>query len=329
MGKLCERPGCSDVAAMAYGFDVDRLLVWLAPRDPDADPARAGSLVQAPRRRDGRASRLDARRPRGSPSRACSVPKPDEAAATGAAAPAAPPQAGGRRQTPAVGAVAEPTRRRAPGVAERRPPPRCVEELDEARTVAEVTGEPSATDDPDATQAIPWLPTFDEHDDLDGVLSAPQPAARPGVQGHRPQALMQTTASLFIDGASATDVFEQLATLDRYPAWMRLVHRAEALAPDDGRPAWRVELRARVGPFARSKQLRMVRTVHEPPHRVRFERVQDDDRDHAAWILAATVERRSTAAPGVVTELATAGSSGARACWSACSRTRSAGARPR
>ena len=46
MGKLCERPGCSDVAAMAYGFDVDRLLVWLAPRDPGGDPLRAGSLCK-------------------------------------------------------------------------------------------------------------------------------------------------------------------------------------------------------------------------------------------------------------------------------------------
>ena len=117
---------------------------------------------------------------------------------------------------------------------------------------------------------------------------------------------MQTTASLFIDGASAADVFEQLATLDRYPPWMRLVHRVEALPPDDGRPAWRVELRARVGPFARSKQLRMVRTVHEPPHRVRFERVQDDERDHAAWILSAAVEDGDGGAL-VVTELSYSG----------------------
>jgi hypothetical protein len=101
---------------------------------------------------------------------------------------------------------------------------------------------------------------------------------------------MQTTVSLFIDGATASDVFEQVATLDRYPAWMRLVHRVEPLEPDGGRPAWQVQLRARVGPFARSKQLRMVRTVHEPLHHVRFERIQDDDRDHAEWVLTATVD---------------------------------------
>ena len=46
MGRLCERPGCSEVAAIAYGFDVDQLLVWLAARDPDGDPLRAGSLCR-------------------------------------------------------------------------------------------------------------------------------------------------------------------------------------------------------------------------------------------------------------------------------------------
>jgi hypothetical protein len=101
---------------------------------------------------------------------------------------------------------------------------------------------------------------------------------------------MHTTVSLFIDGASAADLFAHVATLDRYPSWMRLVHRVDPVDPDGGRPAWRVQLRARVGPFARSKQLRMVRTVCDAPHRVRFERIQDDHRDHAEWVLTATVD---------------------------------------
>jgi len=100
---------------------------------------------------------------------------------------------------------------------------------------------------------------------------------------------MHTTVELLIPDATTEDLFEQVATLDRYPAWMRLVHRVEPLAPDAGRPAWRVELRARVGPFARSKQLRMVRTEMEPGRRVTFERIQDDDKDHAEWVLSATV----------------------------------------
>jgi hypothetical protein len=118
---------------------------------------------------------------------------------------------------------------------------------------------------------------------------------------------MHTTVSLFIDGATAADVFAQVATLDRYPAWMRLVHRVDPLEPDAGRPAWQVQLRARVGPFARSKQLRMVRTVWEPQHHVRFERIQDDDRDHAEWVLAATVDEAEGGAT-LVTDLRYSGS---------------------
>jgi Polyketide cyclase / dehydrase and lipid transport len=113
---------------------------------------------------------------------------------------------------------------------------------------------------------------------------------------------MHTTVSMPIDGVSAADVFAHVDTLDRYPAWMRLVHRVEELAPDNGRPAWQVQLRARVGPFARSKQLRMVRTVHQPDHHVRFERIQEDGREHAAWILGVTIDDTPSGAQ-LVTEL--------------------------
>ena len=142
MGRLCERPGCSDVAVMAYGFDVDRLFVWLAPREPDSDPLRAGALCK--RHADAmvvpQGWTLDDRReltPR------LFRPAPDAGPASGRS----------RSRRPAVPA---------------EPP----EQL--ALTVAEVTGEPLA-DDPDATVAIPWMPTFDEHDDLDGVLAARSP----------------------------------------------------------------------------------------------------------------------------------------------------------
>ena len=100
---------------------------------------------------------------------------------------------------------------------------------------------------------------------------------------------MRSTVTAVVTGASPADVFAQVESLDTYPAWLRLVHRVESAEPEGGQPAWQVELRARVGPFARSKRLRMVRTVFEPGRRVRFERVQDDDRDHAEWILVAEV----------------------------------------
>lgn len=81
-------------------------------------------------------------------------------------------------------------------------------------------------------------------------------------------------------------VFELVEALDRYPEWLEIVSRVEAVDGD----GWLVDLRGRLGPFARSKRLRMVRTTHEPPRTVRFERDEEDGRSHAPWILDATVE---------------------------------------
>jgi len=101
---------------------------------------------------------------------------------------------------------------------------------------------------------------------------------------------MDIPVELIIEEVTPAEVFPHLATLDRYPSWMRLVHRVDPVEPDENRPAWWVELRARVGLFTRSKQLRMVRTIYEPDERVRFERVQPDERDHATWVMTATTE---------------------------------------
>jgi hypothetical protein len=100
---------------------------------------------------------------------------------------------------------------------------------------------------------------------------------------------MKATITKSFPDATVAALFAQIATLDRYPPWMRLVHRVTPLPPDVAGPAWWVELRARVGPFTRSKQLRMVRTRFVENELVRFERVQNDDRDHAAWILMGEV----------------------------------------
>jgi Protein of unknown function (DUF3499) len=143
MGRLCERPGCSDVAAMAFGFDADRLLVWLAPREPDSDRMRAGALCK--RHADAmvvpRGWTLDDRRETGP-----RLFRPEDAAAP-------PDRPRSRRARPDSDEGAEQL----------------------PLTVAEVTGEPLADEDPDATVAIPWMPTFDEADDLGGVLAARSP----------------------------------------------------------------------------------------------------------------------------------------------------------
>jgi hypothetical protein len=96
---------------------------------------------------------------------------------------------------------------------------------------------------------------------------------------------------------AAQVLFPHVDDLAAYPAWMRLVHRVEpsTTAPSSV-PAWDVELRARLGPFARSKRLRMVRTAHEPFVRVVFERSELDGREHAPWVLRAELAERSAAA---------------------------------
>jgi hypothetical protein len=91
-------------------------------------------------------------------------------------------------------------------------------------------------------------------------------------------------------------VFAMVDDLTVYPTWRDLVHEVEEHAPTDDRRTWNVELRAQVGPFARSKRLRMVRVVHETPRRVVFEREEIDGRRHSPWVLTAVL-RPETADP--------------------------------
>lgn len=113
---------------------------------------------------------------------------------------------------------------------------------------------------------------------------------------------METTESIVVN-AAAPAVFAQIERLDAYPAWLPLVHSAEAAEPADGDsgPAWHVELRAKVGPFARSKRLRMERTEHVVGQCVVFARREIDERDHAMWLLRADL--RDVGAADAATEL--------------------------
>lgn len=104
--------------------------------------------------------------------------------------------------------------------------------------------------------------------------------------------------------ASAERTFALVDDLSAYPAWMDLVHDVREATPAGDRPAWDVELQARVGPFARSKRLRMVRSVCDPPHHVVFERAEVDGRRHSSWVLAATLEPEQPEPPGT-SEVAT------------------------
>lgn len=88
---------------------------------------------------------------------------------------------------------------------------------------------------------------------------------------------------------SPGELFGWVEDLTRYPEWLEIVTRAEPIAGADGEPTWAVDLRGRMGPLARSKRLRMVRTAHEAPHHVVFERAEVDGRNHSPWVLRAEV----------------------------------------
>ena len=101
---------------------------------------------------------------------------------------------------------------------------------------------------------------------------------------------MDVTATLDTPYPAET-VFDCVADLTTYPKWLDIVPRAVATAATgDGAPAWTVDLRGRLGPFARSKRLRMVRTRHDVPKAVVFERQECDGRSHSPWTLSADVE---------------------------------------
>jgi Polyketide cyclase / dehydrase and lipid transport len=87
------------------------------------------------------------------------------------------------------------------------------------------------------------------------------------------------------------DLFAWVEDLVRYPDWLEIGPRAVPAEPQPGDPgpAWSVDLRGQLGPFARAKRLRMVRTVHQPPAVVQFERIEHDGRHHSAWVLRAEV----------------------------------------
>lgn len=83
-----------------------------------------------------------------------------------------------------------------------------------------------------------------------------------------------------------------IGDLATYPHWLDLVTAAAPVAGDNDPPAWLVTIRAKVGPFARSKKLRMVRTIddhNDGRTHYRFERQELDDRSHSAWTLDASV----------------------------------------
>ena len=102
---------------------------------------------------------------------------------------------------------------------------------------------------------------------------------------------MEIVRSLTAD-VEPHELFEHVDDIADYRAWMPLIHDVERLAddPENDTPAWMVELRAQVGPFARSKRLRMERTELVQNRVAVFERREADGREHSDWVLRADLD---------------------------------------
>ena len=77
--------------------------------------------------------------------------------------------------------------------------------------------------------------------------------------------------------------YSLLRDLSQYPNWLDIVH--SVVQEQNSTLAWSVELRGKVGPFARSKKLRMERTRDDVQTSVIFERKEADGRNHSEWKL--------------------------------------------
>ena len=93
---------------------------------------------------------------------------------------------------------------------------------------------------------------------------------------------LKVRASLetLVDRKVAHTVLRDLA---QYPHWLDIVH--SAAVDENSDCAWIIDLRGKVGPFARSKRLRMVRTSDDANTSVVFERSEVDGRNHSEWRL--------------------------------------------
>ncbi|MEK9938736.1 MAG: SRPBCC family protein [Ilumatobacter sp.] len=107
---------------------------------------------------------------------------------------------------------------------------------------------------------------------------------------------MDLEESIDVD-APRSDVVAVLGDLASYAEWLDIVAMARPVAGtvDDpgGGPAWEVELRARIGPFARTKRLRMVRSVmvdNADGSDITFTRCEEGSRQYSDWTLSVRVE---------------------------------------
>lgn len=156
VARLCERPGCSDRAEVAYGFDAEHLVVWLDAFHV-AQGARSGVLC----RRHANAMvvplswMLDDRRD--PEPRLFQAPPPVIEQPVAKKRRVQRPVEVEQLRLDTVEVPAEPV---AAGAAATMP------SADDAIEAID------AIDDEAALEVAPWMPQFDQHDDLQGLLNA-------------------------------------------------------------------------------------------------------------------------------------------------------------
>jgi hypothetical protein len=162
MERLCGRPGCSDLASVAYGMRAEDLVFWLDVL-PEDDGGIGGVLCRrhadsmiVPRGwtlDDLRDPELHLFRPP-NPTARVRTHRPSTA-----------------RSTDATG-----EQLRLPEELLESVPDQSIEPSSDAPSDAMELGDPGAIDDlGDIDDPGPWTPSFDEADDLDGLLSARSP----------------------------------------------------------------------------------------------------------------------------------------------------------
>jgi hypothetical protein len=177
MGKLCERPGCSENAALAYGMRTEDLVFWLdvlggaATAEAGVLCQRHGDSMTAPRGwtlDDLRDPDLHLFRP---------PPRPDGPATR---------RNRSRRSTGddtgqlALGGLVDLNELDDESTDDVVEPP--APDIVEPDTAEPDTAEPEVTP---PNGALNWKPAFDEGDDLDGLLAARSPLLSRAFRGER------------------------------------------------------------------------------------------------------------------------------------------------
>lgn len=164
---MCERPGCSETGAAAYGMIPEDLVFWLAPIDADASTERVLCRRHADAMVVPRGWTLDDRRDEhlhlfNTHRFEAGVEQHDPINAPVAARRRRPRATVGQLQLDGTGEI-------------ERPPML----IDDDRDVAlpDVADPDGAADMPEVGNDVtaPWTPTFDDSDDLDGLLGATSP----------------------------------------------------------------------------------------------------------------------------------------------------------